>query len=216
VPKFIFDKRKVKRIINRGKWVTGYRIFDYLYQNIDDAVVGKLIGVSPLGLYQVAYKISSLPVSEVADVVSKVTFPVYVKISSDASRLKKAFVKTVATSGLIMILLGTVIFIFPREIVLFILGSNWLSVVPVVKILAAFGVIKGIVGIPLSLFLAVGRQEYVTAVTLVSLLSMVILVIPLVTAYGVEGAAISALIGSLFSLVVALHFTRKILKNEEK
>lgn len=213
-PKLVFDLSKIKKVLGRGKWVTGYGIFDYLYQNVDDAVVGKLLGISTLGIYQVAYKISSLPVSEVADVVSKVTFPVYVKISSDSSRLKKAFIKTVSISGLLMVLVGTTIFIFPGEIVLLILGPSWLSTVPILKILAAFGVIKGIVSIPLSLFLAVERQEYVTAVTFVSLLSMIILVIPLVNAFGVEGAAVSALIGSLFSLIVALYFTRKILKNE--
>jgi len=212
LPKLIFNKKKVKNIINRGKWVTGYGIFDYLYQNIDDAIVGKLLGATPLGIYQVAYKISSLPVSEVAEVVSKVTFPVYVKISLDAGRLKKAFSKTVATSSLLMILVGTVIFIFPKEIVTLILGTNWLNTISIIRILAVFGVIRGIVGIPLSLFLAVNKQEYVTVVTTGSLLIMMLVIFPLINAYGVNGAAYSALIGSFCSLILSIFFTRKIFK----
>src|SRR3972149_192123 len=214
IPKLIFDKKKVKNIINRGKWVTGYGIFDYLFQNIDDAIVGKLLGASPLGIYQVAYKISSLPVSEVAEVVSKVTFPVYVKISADASRLKKAFSKTITMSSLLMILVGSVIFIFPQEIVTIILGSNWLNTISIIRILAVFGIIRGIVGIPLSLFLAVNKQEYVTTVTIVSLISVMLVIFPLVNSYGVNGAAYSALIGSICSLILSIFFTRKIFKNE--
>src|SRR3990172_9978512 len=95
IPKFSFEYDKIKQVINRGKWVTGFGVFDYLFQNIDDAIVGKILGASPLGIYQVAYKISSLPVSEIADVFAKVTLPVYLKFANDASRLKKAFSKTI-------------------------------------------------------------------------------------------------------------------------
>lgn len=215
-PTWLIERKKIKQIIERGKWVTGYGIFDYLYQNLDDAIVGKLLGVVPLGLYQVAYKISSLPVSEVADVFSKVTFPIYVKITSDPKRLIRAFLKTAKTSSLIMVLMGLGIIIFPKEIVLIILGENWLSAVPILRVLAVFGVLKGIVGIPLSLFLAQEKQEYVTAVTFTTLLSLVISIIPFVNRYGVVGAAYSAVLGSVVGLLIAFYYTTRMLKNEKK
>ncbi len=215
-PTWLIERKKIKQIIERGKWVTGYGIFDYLYQNLDDAIVGKLLGVAPLGLYQVAYKISSLPVSEVADVFSKVTFPIYVKITSDPKRLIKAFLKTAKTSSLIMVLMGLGIIIFPKEIVLIILGENWLSSVPILRVLAVFGVLKGIVGISLSLFLAQEKQEYVTAVTFATLLSLVISIFPLVNRYGTVGAAYSAVLGSVVGLLIAFYYTKRMLKNEKK
>lgn len=215
-PTWLIERKKIKQIIERGKWVTGYRIFDYLYQNLDDVIVGKLLGVTPLGLYQVAYKISSLPVSEVADVFSKVTFPIYVKITTDEKRLKKAFLKTAITSSLIMVLMGLTIVIFPREIVLIILGENWLSTVPILRVLAVFGVFKGIVGIPQSFFLAKEKQEYVTIVTLVTLVTLVISIFPLVNRYGTVGAAYSAVLGSVVGLLIAFYYTTRVLKNEKK
>jgi O-antigen/teichoic acid export membrane protein len=215
-PTWLIERKKIKQIIERGKWVTGYRIFDYLYQNLDDVIVGKLLGVTPLGLYQVAYKISSLPVSEVAEVFSKVTFPIYVKITADEKRLKKAFLKTAKTSSLIMVLMGLTIVIFPREIVLIILGENWLSTVPILRVLAVFGVFKGIVGIPQSFFLAKEKQEYVTIVTLVTLVTLVISIFPLVNRYGTIGAAYSAVLGSVVGLLIAFYYTTRMFKNEKK
>ena len=215
-PAWSADMKKLKQIIERGKWVTGYRILDYLYQNLDDAIVGKLLGATPLGIYQVAYKISSLPVSEVAEVFSKVTFPIYVKITADPVRIKKAFLKTAKTSSLIMVLMGLAIIIFPREIVLIILGENWLSTVPILRVLAVFGVLKGIVGIPQSFFLAKEKQEYVTAVTFATLATLMISIFPLVNRYGTVGAAYSAVLGSAVGLLIAFYYTTRMFKNEKK
>ncbi|MFZ3301299.1 MAG: oligosaccharide flippase family protein, partial [Microgenomates group bacterium] len=67
-PKFIFEKEKTMEVINRGKWITGAGVFNYLFQNLDDILVGRVLGTTSLGIYQQAYKISTLPVSEVGEV----------------------------------------------------------------------------------------------------------------------------------------------------
>jgi O-antigen/teichoic acid export membrane protein len=165
-----------------------------------------------LGIYSVAYKISSLPISEIADVFAKVTFPVYVKISGDKKRLGKAYVKTMLGSGLLIILLGTGIYIFSKEIVLILLGPNWLAAVPVLKILSVFGIIKGISGTALSLFLAIEKQEYVMVVTLMGILGLAIPIIPLTLRYGLIGTGIAVIIGSLVTLPVIAYYIFRIFK----
>lgn len=214
-PSIKVDSRQFRLILSRGKWVTSYGIFDYLYQNIDDAIVGKLLGTSPLGFYQVAYKISSLPVSEVAEVFSKVTTPIYVKLSGDTERLKRAFIKTMVTSGILMILVSLIIIVFPRNIVLVVLGEKWLLTVPILRVLAIFGVLKGIVGIPLSLFLAKEKQEYVAAVTFSTLITLTVTIFPFIRLYGVIGAAYSAVFGSVVGFFLAVFFTYRVLKYEK-
>src|SRR6185437_7360170 len=104
-------------IFQKGSWVTAYTIFNYIAENIDNAVVGRVMGAMPLGFYQMAYKISILPITEISDVVSSVVFPVYIKISQDKKRLRIAFVKTLTLVFLGSILLGLIIFIFPKQII---------------------------------------------------------------------------------------------------
>jgi len=213
-PRFIFDATLAKQVLSRGKWVTGFGLFGYLYQNVDDAVVGKIMGASPLGIYQVAYKISSLPVSEIADVFAKVTLPVYLKFANDTVRLKRAFLKTSSITSILMIFFGVFIFLFPKQIVLILLGSNWLSAVEVLKILVLFGVLKGITGMAESLFLAVQKQEYVTLVTFITLSGLATTIIPFVKSFGIIGAGISAVFGSILGLLVSFYFTIKILRKD--
>lgn len=211
-PKFSFDKEKAKKVIGRGKWVTGFGLFDYLFQNVDDAIIGKFLGTSPLGIYQVAYKISSLPVSEVADVFSKVTIPVYTKFNDDIQRLQRAFMRTFVLTTLLMVGFGVVVFLFPYQIVLILLGPNWIEAAGLLKILALFGVLKGMTGIIQSLFLAVGKQEYVTIVTFVTLIGLLATIFPLVQRFGLMGAGISAVIGSFVGLLVCSYFCFLVLR----
>lgn len=210
-PHFSIDKKYFSGILSRGKWITLSGIFNYLFHNFDNIVVGRILGAGSLGLYQMAYNISMLPITDVADVISKVTFPVYTIISEDRLRLRKAFLKTFFFVSIISIPFGTILILFPYEIVKIVLGQKWLGIVDVLRILVIFGVIRAISGLSSSLFLSVGKQKYVTIVTLVSIVSLAITIVPLVITYGIYGAGVSALIGSIVALPFMAYFTIKIL-----
>ncbi len=211
-PNFSLDKNYLFRIFHRGKWITLSGIFNYLFHNFDNIVVGKILGAVNLGLYQMAYSISMLPITDVSDVISKVTFPVYTIISGDKLRLRNAFFKTMFFVSLITVPLGIIMFTYSYEIVKFVLGQKWLGIVDVLRVLVVFGIIRAISGSTSTLFLSVGKQNYVAVVTFVSMLGILISIYPLVTKMGIMGAGISALIGTLIAIPFMGYFTFKILK----
>ncbi|OGH16743.1 MAG: hypothetical protein A3C30_00165 [Candidatus Levybacteria bacterium RIFCSPHIGHO2_02_FULL_40_18] len=215
-PKLEFKIKYLSRVIHRGKWVTLSGILDYLFTELDDIIVGRLMNTVSLGIYQVAYKISTLPISEVTQVFGKVTFPIYVKISSQSvDNLKRAFLRTTLVIFLIVIPFGAVLFFFPREIVLIVLGEKWLAAADVLRILALFGMLKAVSTIPFAIFLAVGKQEYVAFSNLVATLGLAMVVLPLVSMYGLVGAAFSAIFGTVISVPVIIFFTVKILRQKK-
>jgi len=211
-PKLVLEKQKASEIFTKGKWLTGIGIFQFLFRQGDDAVVGKILGESSLGFYQVAYKISSLPISEVTDVVARVNLPIYVNIVNDKKRLKNAFLKTTTVVSLVASALGLFLFLFGEYIVVFLLGKEWVAVIPLIKILSVFGVIQAITNSTHTLLLALEKQKYVTAITLVNILGMGLLIVPLTLEYGLVGAALSPLIGSVFGLPVMLWAVARSLK----
>jgi O-antigen/teichoic acid export membrane protein len=52
----------------RGQWVTASGAFNYIFHNADNIVVGRLLGIHPLGVYQMAYSLSIIAITEIADV----------------------------------------------------------------------------------------------------------------------------------------------------
>jgi O-antigen/teichoic acid export membrane protein len=211
-PKLTIEKEKFLEVVRNGKWVTGAGIFSYIFQNIDNVTVGKLLGTASLGLYQQAYSISTLPVTEVGQIFNKVTFPVYVNISGDAERLKKAFFKTLGVITALVIPFAFIILFFSRPIILIVLGENWLSIEPVLKILAIFGVLKAVLNFSYTLFLSLKLQKYVMYSELMGIIGMGIVIYPMTLKFGIVGAGASTLIAFVCSLPVVIYGLKKIFK----
>lgn len=211
VPKLAFEVETLKAVFHRGKWVTAYSVLNYGFQNGDAIAVGRLLDSFQLGLYQVGYKIATIP-QEVVDSVSRVTFPIYTKIGGDASRLRKAFFKTLAACCLFAIPFGLVLFFFTQELVVLFLGQQWLGLVPALKVLAFFGIVRSLSNVVFPLFLAMKKQAYVTVVTLVALGGLALTVIPLTTTYGIVGAGIAALFGVFTAIPFVIYYVWRILR----
>jgi len=208
-PKFKFNKERSLEVINRGKWITGAGIANYLFQNLDDILVGRMLGTGSLGVYQQAYKISTLPVSEVGEIFNRVTFPIYVNIKNDTKRLRQAFLKTLLIICLLVIPFGIVVFKFPTQIVNFVLGSKWLSSVPVLQLLAIYGSLKAISNSFFSLFLGIDKQEVVTYITLISVICLIAILYPLIKIFGILGAGYATIIATIFSLPFLIYYFYK-------
>jgi O-antigen/teichoic acid export membrane protein len=211
-PKLAFDKEKFLDVVNRGKWITGAGVFNYAFQNIDNVVVGKFLGTSSLGFYQQAYSISTLPVSEVGQIFNKVTFPVYVRLSGEKERLKAAFFKTAGVIFLLVLVFGSIIFLFSKPLILIFLGNKWLTIEPVLKILAIFGILKSLLNFSYSAFLALKMQKIVMLSEFFGIVGMGIAIYPMVMRFGIVGAAYSTLIAFACSLPVVVIYLFKIFK----
>lgn len=211
-PKLAFEKEKFLKVVHSGKWITGAGIFSYVFQNIDNVTVGKLLGTTNLGFYQQAYSISTLPVSEVGQIFNKVTFPVYVAIGGDKQRLKKAFMKTLGVITALVIPFALIILFFSKPIILVFLGQKWLSIEPVLKILAIFGVLKSILNFSYSLFLSLRLQKYAMYSELMGIIGMGIAIYPMTLKYGIIGAGYSTIIAFVCSLPVVIYGLKKVFK----
>jgi len=214
LPKLNVRKNYFKEIFHKGKWVTAYGFFNYIAQQGGNIVVGRVMGASALGIYGIAYNISTLPISEITDVISKVVFPVYAKIAGDIQRLKSAFIKSTLVIASLTTIMGAVLFLFPSQIITIVLGSKWLSAVPVLKILVVYSVLRAISGSASALFLGVEKQKYVTNMTFLRFAGLAITIYPLVKMFGLVGAGYSALISVIVEIPVIAYYVVKVFKNK--
>lgn len=213
LPKFRFEKNILRSIISKGKWVTGFGIFDYLFTQSDNVVVGKFLGPAALGIYDNAYTISTSPLTEVGDVFFRVTFPLFSKLSENKRQLLDAFAKNTLVNIVLMIPAGIIIYFFANPIVKILLGNNWMDAVPLVKLLAILGVVRGIANSTNSLLISLHKQKYSATINMVSTLGLWIFLIPLVRNFGSSGAAMASIYGTLISIPFTIYFVNKALKS---
>lgn len=210
-PKFIFEFRKMKQIIQKGWWVTVTVLFGYLADNGDNLTVGKLMGSASLGIYQVAYKLSTLTITEIANVVNQVIFPVYSKFSDDKKRLRRAFFRVTGISSFVGFVISLVLYIFAEQIITLFMGNQWLAAIPIVKILALYGFLRTVFDNFMPLFHAVQKQDYVAKMTFVRVMTLLLVIVPMVSLYGMIGAAYAMVLSVVAEIPITLFYGRKVL-----
>jgi O-antigen/teichoic acid export membrane protein len=209
IPGFRLEKEKFMKVFHSGKWVTGAGIFSYIFQNIDNVTVGRVLGTTSLGFYQQAYSISTLPVSGVGDIFNKVMFPVFVRMSDEMASLRRAFYKSASAVFLFALAFGLVIIFFSRPVILIFLGPRWLVIEPALKVLTIFGVLKSILNSSYSLFLSLKMQRAVMLSELFGIIGMGVAIYPMVMKYGIVGAGYSTIIAVVCSFpVVAINIQK--------
>jgi len=208
-PSLSFEKRVFLEIVHHGKWLTANGVMNYLYQNIDNIVIGKILGASSLGLYDVIYKTSLLPLTEIADVVGKVTFPVYVKMNDDIKRLRNAYIKSSVFIFLSSVVFASVLIVFARQIILILLGAQWVNGVTFLYILAILGVFRAMFSSVVYPLYSLKKQRNVSIITFIALATILITIIPFTNNWGLPGASFSALLGAIVATPIAFYLLLK-------
>lgn len=211
-PAFHFVLADAKKLINFGKWITLSSILTYLTEQFDDIIVGRFLGATSLGIYQIAYKVGVLPSNELSQTVSKVTFPIYTQISKDATRLKNAMLRTTGALAIVSLPFVILVMLFPKELIRLFLGSQWLAAAIPLQVLVIDGFIRSVSQAPAAALLAVGRPASIAKILLFRFIIMLIGLSALVANYQLLGVAVAVVVSSLATMPLLLYELRPLLK----
>ena len=211
-PHFSRDLGKAKELFRFGKWILGSSILIFLITQGDDIFVGKLLGATMLGFYQVAYIISNMPATEITHVISQVTFPAYSKLQDKLPSLRKAYLKTLQFTAFISIPLAGGIFILAPGFTRTFLGETWMSMVPAIQVLCVFGATRSIGATFGPLFQAVGRPRILTELAIIQLILLGILIYPFTLIWGIVGTSVAIVIPNLITQCIAAAKVARLIK----
>ena len=211
-PGFTFDREKARELFRFGRYLLGSSIIILLITQGDDAVVGKLLGTTALGFYVIAYKISNMPATSITHVFSQVAFPAYAKLQDDPERLRNAYLKALKYIAFVSLPTCGGLFVLAPELVNFFLGQKWIEIVPAMRVLCIFGVIRALGGTTGPLFQGVGRPDIITKLNLGKLLIIALLIIPLTQKYGIVGTAITVTIPMVLDQTISWHICARIIR----
>ncbi len=200
-PRIVIDKEKFRDLFGFGKWVVGSGILVFLITQGDDIFVGKMLGVTALGLYQMAYTLSNLPATEITHVISQVTFPAYSKLQNDLSKIREAYLKVLQVTVFISIPLAAGIFVLAPDFAKIFLGEKWLPMVPAMRVLVLSGLVRSVQATTGPVFLAVSRPEIEPRWQMIRLLIMAVLIYALTSHWGLLGASIAVLTSTVVSTI---------------
>ena len=210
-PRLNFNSEKIKELFGFGKWIMGSSILVFLITQGDDIFVGKILGTTALGFYQLAYRISNMPATEITHVISQVSFPAYSKLQDNIPKLREAYLKVLQLTAFLSFPIAGLIFVLAPDFTKIFLGEKWMPMVPSMMVLALCGLIRSI-GATTIIFKSVGKPEISTKLQFARLILLVIIIYPLTIKWGILGASLAVLLSILPVEPISFYLTIKIIK----
>jgi O-antigen/teichoic acid export membrane protein len=193
-PRIKVEKEKFNELFMFGRWIFASSIVIFLVTQGDSIFVGKVMGITALGFYQMAFTLSNIPTAEISHVVSQVTFPTYSKLQDDAEKLQRVFFKVLQINAFIItpITIG-IIFLAP-EVISLLLGEKWLPMLGAMQVLAVAGFVRSIAISSGSLLLAINKPDLTTKLQVLRLIILGISIYPLTIKWGILGTSYAILL----------------------
>jgi O-antigen/teichoic acid export membrane protein len=196
-PKLRFHIGNIRELFRYGRWIMGSQIIIFFLNQGDDILVGGLLGAASLGIYQLAFRIARLPVSEVTTAMTQVLFPALSRIQRDRAEAGRLFLRVLQLTALCSLPLAVGIALFCDEFVMVFMKERWLPMVPLVRIFSVLGALVSLGAATGNTLKALGRPELVTRFQGIRLVVMLALLFPCTRYYGLEGAAVAVLVSEM-------------------
>ncbi len=168
-PQLRVTRRLLRPLVRFGAPLLGVDIIHAVVGNLDYLIVGKVLGASALGLYTLAYRLPELLLLGVVAVLNRVVFPAFASVQDDLERLRAGFLKSIRYIQMAVVPIGLGLIVAAEPIVRVTLGSDWLDVVPVLRVLAAFALLSSSMVADGDVYKAVGRPGILARIAVLKL-----------------------------------------------
>ena len=200
-PRIKVEKGKFIELFGFGKWMLGSSILVFLITQGDDIFVGKMIGITALGFYQMAYTLSNLPTTEITNIMARVTFPAYSKLQDNTIRFKEAYLKVLQLTLFFSMPLAGLIFVLSSEFTHLFLSDKWVPIIPLIQVLSIAGLLRSIAATTGPVFYSLGKPKIDTTWQIIRLVILISLIYPFTLYWGLIGTSLSIVISILISTV---------------
>jgi len=205
-PTFRFSRAILSELFSFGKFIMLNSLILFIYRNIDDFFIGRLLGTTPLGHYSLAYRIGSIPATNITHITGKVTYPTIMKMRDDHQSAVSFYFTVYRYLSLMILPLGiaTIVLIGPFFHLFF--GDKWNEAILLTQILAVFGIFRGMFSNISYLFILLGRIREMTVILSLQLACLVFLIYPVTIRY--EAPGVCVLLVVLNVLVITVYIGR--------
>lgn len=203
-PAISFTMERAERIMSFGKPLMASSVLLLSFFYLDQAAIGRWVGVTSVGFYSLAFTICHLPVTNITFVVNRVMYPAYTKLNTDLGSLTEAYARAVRSISVVSVPIGFFLFLLAGDVIVGVLGERWRPAIPLVRMLAIYGTVRSIAVTADCVFMAMGKTKLTFRVNAIQMLVALPLVYPAARHFGSVGVAVlftgAYSIGGLYGL----------------
>lgn len=149
----------IRSMISYGKNLTLFNLLNYFARNLDNILIGKRWGADLLGLYSRAYSLMTLPITQISSPITAVATPVLSRLQDKPEQFRNYYLKAIKFIAYFSMPITAFSAVMSNDVINILLGSNWLMVAPIFRLLAFSAIVEPIRVTSGWLYTTLGRTD---------------------------------------------------------
>jgi len=161
--------RHFNHLFRFGINVLGTNLLYYVNSRADNLIIGYFLGATPLGYYDVAYKLFQNGLNAITQTVSSVAFSTFSRLQTDRDRMRQGFLTATRTVSVAAfpIFAGTAV--VAPEVIGLLFGTKWLPLsAQVYQVLAVGGALQAVFYFNSPVMMACGKPHWRLGINLLN------------------------------------------------
>jgi O-antigen/teichoic acid export membrane protein len=143
-PRFLYSRDSLRRMMSFSGNVFASRFLQWGDRNVDNLLVGRFLGSTPLGIYSLGYSVILVPFGRLVRPLQNATIPALASLQDDLPRMRRFWLRSLRiTAAIVFPALAGIIVICP-DFVPVVFGHRWADTVPVMQILAWVALVQSV------------------------------------------------------------------------
>jgi lipopolysaccharide exporter len=181
--------RARSELYHSSKWLVANNILQFMNGRAVELIISRMAGPQALGIYTISAEISTLPSTDLVAPMNRAAFPGYAKVASRKEELRSSFLHVISMIALIALPAGIGILSVADIMVPLVFGPAWLGAVPLIQVLAVYGVIQALQTNIHYVYMAIGENRIITYLASLQLMICIGFLVIGIRHAGASGAA---------------------------
>lgn len=150
-------------MIRYGRGIVAVNVLAAVTHHLDAVVVGRAVGATALGFYQIAYRIPEMALGLLVWQAGRVLFPAYARIHAAGDGLRTAYLVSLRYVSLLAGPMAIGLFALAEPLIVTLFGDAWRPAIPVLRALAVYAGLRALGSQTGEILKATGRPGLLAA-----------------------------------------------------
>jgi O-antigen/teichoic acid export membrane protein len=136
-PKFSFSIQSIRDqgLLAFGLYQMGEKVINYFNSQFDTLIIGKILGMDSLGIYNIAKTLAFKPYQLINPIITGVSFPVLSRLQNDTQKLKSIYLSILEILSTTNAPIYLIMIIWADPLINVAFGKEWMTAIPVFRLL---------------------------------------------------------------------------------
>ncbi|SDI65188.1 polysaccharide transporter, PST family [Actinokineospora alba] len=202
-----FDPKIAKELLRNGIPLGGATLLTVLMVNLDNMVIGPILGPTTLGLYVLAFNLSSWPITLLSIPVARVSVPAFARLQHDLDAVRVAFTRSMGLLMAAAVPICGLLAIMAVPTIRLMYGEKWVGAATALVFLAVLGVARVALQLCFDLLIALGHARRTLALQAMWVVALLPALVLGASVGGVAGVGVAHMLVAVLIMVPAFLWT---------